>query len=311
MENSTTEARNEATMHLDEMTVEEALITMNKEDQQVPLAVRKAIPQLTKVIKKTIAQYKKGGRLIYIGAGTSGRLGVLDAAECVPTFNTDPHEIIGIIAGGQHAMTMAVEGAEDHKKLAEEDLKNIDLTSKDVVIGIAASGKTPYVIGGLTFANTIGATTVSISCNEHAVISEIAQYPVEVKVGPEVLTGSTRLKSGTEVLTGSTRLKSGTAQKLILNMISTITMVGVGKVYDNLMIDVKATNQKLIDRSVRIIQEICAITYDEAMALYQVSEHDVKVATVMGMCGISKEEATRRLLNNGDIVKRAIRDRQP
>ncbi|MEZ2112974.1 N-acetylmuramic acid 6-phosphate etherase, partial [Staphylococcus aureus] len=225
-------------------------------------------------------------------------LGVLDAAECVPTFNTDPHEIIGIIAGGQHAMTMAVEGAEDHKKLAEEDLKNIDLTSKDVVIGIAASGKTPYVIGGLTFANTIGATTVSISCNEHAVISEIAQYPVEVKVGPEVLTGSTRLKSGT-------------AQKLILNMISTITMVGVGKVYDNLMIDVKATNQKLIDRSVRIIQEICAITYDEAMALYQVSEHDVKVATVMGMCGISKEEATRRLLNNGDIVKRAIRDRQP
>lgn len=286
MENSTTEARNEATMHLDEMTVEEALITMNKEDQQVPLAVQKAIPQLTKVIKKTIAQYKKGGRLIYIGAGTSGRLGVLDAAECVPTFNTDPHEIIGIIAGGQHAMTMAVEGAEDHKKLAEEDLKNIDLTSKDVVIG------------GLTFANTIGATTVSISCNEHAVISEIAQYPVEVKVGPEVLTGSTRLKSGT-------------AQKLILNMISTITMVGVGKVYDNLMIDVKATNQKLIDRSVRIIQEICAITYDEAMALYQVSEHDVKVATVMGMCGISKEEATRRLLNNGDIVKRAIRDRQP
>lgn len=286
MENSTTEARNEATMHLDEMTVEEALITMNKEDQQVPLAVRKAIPQLTKVIKKTIAQYKKGGRLIYIGAGTSGRLGVLDAAECVPTFNTDPHEIIGIIAGGQHAMTMAVEGAEDHKKLAEEDLKNIDLTSKDVVIG------------GLTFANTIGATTVSISCNEHAVISEIAQYPVEVKVGPEVLTGSTRLKSGT-------------AQKLILNMISTITMVGVGKVYDNLMIDVKATNQKLIDRSVRIIQEICAITYDEAIALYQVSEHDVKVATVMGMCGISKEEATRRLLNNGDIVKRAIRDRQP
>ncbi|MFS4727995.1 N-acetylmuramic acid 6-phosphate etherase [Staphylococcus aureus] len=285
MENSTTEARNEATMHLDEMTVEEALITMNKEDQQVPLAVQKAIPQLTKVIKKTIAQYKKGGRLIYIGAGTSGRLGVLDAAECVPTFNTDPHEIIGIIAGGQHAMTMAVEGAEDHKKLAEEDLKNIDLTSKDVVIGIAASGKTPYVIGGLTFANTIGATTVSISCNEHAVISEIAQYPVEVKVGP--------------------------AQKLILNMISTITMVGVGKVYDNLMIDVKATNQKLIDRSVRIIQEICAITYDEAMALYQVSEHDVKVATVMGMCGISKEEATRRLLNNGDIVKRAIRDRQP
>lgn len=298
MENSTTEARNEATMHLDEMTVEEALITMNKEDQQVPLAVRKAIPQLTKVIKKTIAQYKKGGRLIYIGAGTSGRLGVLDAAECVPTFNTDPHEIIGIIAGGQHAMTMAVEGAEDHKKLAEEDLKNIDLTSKDVVIGIAASGKTPYVIGGLTFANTIGATTVSISCNEYAVISEIAQYPVEVKVGPEVLTGSTRLKSGT-------------AQKLILNMISTITMVGVGKVYDNLMIDVKATNQKLIDRSVRIIQEICAIIYDEAMALYQVSEHDVKVATVMGMCGISKEEATRRLLNNGDIVKRAIRDRQP
>ena len=147
-------------------------------------------------------------------------------------------------------------------------------------------------------ADQIGATTVSISCNEHAVISEIAQYPVEVKVGPEVLTGSTRLKSGT-------------AQKLILNMISTITMVGVGKVYDNLMIDVKATNQKLIDRSVRIIQEICAITYDEAMALYQVSEHDVKVATVMGMCGISKEEATRRLLNNGDIVKRAIRDRQP
>jgi N-acetylmuramic acid 6-phosphate etherase len=199
-----------------------------------------------------------------MGAGTSGRLGVLDAAECVPTFNTSSDEVIGLIAGGQKAMTMAVEGAEDSAPLAAEDLQHIHLNEKDVVIGIAASGHTPYVIGGLQYANDVGAHTISIACNTDAKISKVANNSIEVNVGPEILTGSTRLKSGT-------------AQKLILNMISTVTMVGVGKVYDNLMVDVKATNQKLIDRSIRIIQDICDISQQQSQQLYKSADQNLKL----------------------------------
>lgn len=290
-----TEARNEATMHLDEMSIIQALETMNAEDQKVPQQIHDILPKLAEVIKVTTEQFKQGGRIIYIGAGTSGRLGVLDAAECVPTFNTSTNEVIGLIAGGQRAMTVAVEGAEDSESLAREDLKHIHLNEKDVVIGIAASGSTPYVMDGLKCATEIGAHTVAISCNTNTKISDLAQYPIEVNVGPEVLTGSTRLKSGT-------------AQKLILNMISTITMVGVGKVYDNLMVDVKATNQKLIDRSIRIIQDICDISYDQAQSLYESADQNLKVAVVMHLCDINKSEAVTRLNDNNHIIKKAIQN---
>ncbi|MGW8125994.1 N-acetylmuramic acid 6-phosphate etherase [Staphylococcus xylosus] len=295
MNKSITESRNEATMHLDEMTIQQALETMNAEDQKVPEQIKVILPELTKVIEITTHQFKQGGRIIYMGAGTSGRLGVLDAAECVPTFNTSTNEVIGLIAGGQRAMTVAVEGAEDDETLAHEDLKHIHLCEKDVVIGIAASGSTPYVKGGLKFADKVGAYTVAISFNVDTQISKLAQFPIEVNVGPEVLTGSTRLKSGT-------------AQKLILNMISTITMVGVGKVYDNLMVDVKATNQKLVDRSIRIIQDICDTSYEQSQTLYEEAEQNLKVAVVMHLCYISKEEALRRLQENDNIIKQAIKD---
>ncbi|WP_426704335.1 N-acetylmuramic acid 6-phosphate etherase [Staphylococcus shinii] len=295
MNKSITESRNEATMHLDEMTIQQALETMNAEDQKVAEQIKVILPELTKVIEITTQQFKQGGRIIYMGAGTSGRLGVLDAAECVPTFNTDTNEVIGLIAGGQLAMTVAVEGAEDDEALAQEDLQHIHVSEKDVVIGIAASGSTPYVKGGLKYATQIGSYTVAISCNVNTQISKLAQFPIEVNVGPEVLTGSTRLKSGT-------------AQKLILNMISTITMVGVGKVYDNLMVDVKATNQKLIDRSIRIIQDICDISYEQSQKLYKDSDQNLKVAVVMHLCNISKSEASKRLQRNDNIIKKAIKD---
>lgn len=295
MSNLITESRNEATMHLDEMSIQQALETMNEEDQKVPQQIKQILPDLAKVIEVTTKQFKKGGRIIYMGAGTSGRLGVLDAAECVPTFNTTPDEFIGLIAGGQPAMTVAVEGAEDSESLAHDDLKHIDLTDNDVVIGIAASGTTPYVKGGLKYATEAGAHTVAISCNVDTEISKLAEFPVEVNVGPEVLTGSTRLKSGT-------------AQKLILNMISTITMVGVGKVYGNLMVDVKATNHKLVDRSVRIIQDICDIPYKEAQKLYNDADQNLKQAVVMYLCDISKAEAETKLRQNDNIIKQAIKN---
>ncbi|ANQ64968.1 N-acetylmuramic acid 6-phosphate etherase [Staphylococcus equorum] len=295
MSNLITESRNEATMHLDEMSIQRALETMNEEDQKVPQQIKQILPNLTKVIEVTTKQFKKGGRIIYMGAGTSGRLGVLDAAECVPTFNTTPDEFIGLIAGGQPAMTVAVEGAEDSESLAHDDLKHIDLTNNDVVIGIAASGTTPYVKGGLKYATEAGAHTVAISCNVDTEISKLAEFPVEVNVGPEVLTGSTRLKSGT-------------AQKLILNMISTITMVGVGKVYGNLMVDVKATNHKLVDRSVRIIQDICDIPYEQAQKLYNDADQNLKQAVVMFLCDVSKPEAETKLRQNDNIIKQAIKN---
>ncbi|RIP37429.1 N-acetylmuramic acid 6-phosphate etherase [Staphylococcus gallinarum] len=293
MKQISTESRNEASMHLDEMTIIEALQTMNREDKKVPQEINKIIPQLADVIDVTINRFNNGGRIIYLGAGTSGRLGVLDAAECVPTFNTSLNEVIGLIAGGQRALTVAVEGAEDNPELAKEDLTHIHLSHKDVVIGIAASGATPYVQGGLKCANEVGAHTVAISCNRDTPISKLANQAIEVDVGPEILTGSTRLKAGT-------------AQKLILNMISTITMVGVGKVYDNLMVDVKATNKKLIDRSIRIIQEICDISYSEAKICFEDSGENVKTAIVMQVCNLTRQDAEEKLNKNNSLLKRTI-----
>ena len=293
MNRMTTETRNPKTMRLDEMSIEEALRTMNEEDQQVPHAIAPHIPQLAQIIERIIQQMQDGGRLIYIGAGTSGRLGVLDAAECVPTFNASPNEVIGLIAGGQRAMTEAVEGAEDSKKMAVEDLKAIHLSAKDIVIGIAASGKTPYVLGGLHYANELEAMTVALSCNQQTPMSEVADYPLEIHVGPEVLTGSTRLKAGT-------------AQKLMLNMISTLSMVGLGKVYSNLMVDLRPTNQKLIQRSIGIIQDICDLSESDAASLYEQAQQQLKVAVVMHLANCSCEEAETRLQANQGQIKRAI-----
>lgn len=293
LQNLTTERRNEKTMNLDTLSIQEAMKIMNEEDQNVALAVREALPQIRPVIEETINSFNKGGRLFYIGAGTSGRLGILDASECVPTFGVSDKMVQGIIAGGKKAITVAVEGAEDSLELGKSDLENVNLTENDIVVGIAASGRTPYVIGALEYANKIGATTATISCNKNAEVSKYAKYPIEVD-------------AGAEFLTGSTRLKAGTSQKLILNMISTISMIGIGKVYKNLMVDVQPTNTKLIERSKRIIMEATSCDYDTAESFLE-KAGDVKTAIVMLLTGISKEEATEKLKNNKGFIREAIK----
>ncbi|MEI5988764.1 N-acetylmuramic acid 6-phosphate etherase [Enterococcus crotali] len=289
----TTERRNQETMNLDELTIKEALIKMNQEDQKVALAVKKVLPEIELVVKAIIDAFNQGGRLIYMGAGTSGRLGVLDAAECVPTFGVSPEMVQGLIAGGQKALTIAVEGAEDSKALGRQDLIKLNLTDKDVVVGIAASGRTPYVIGGLVYADSIKAVTASISCNKEAEISRYAKMPIEVDVGPEFLTGSTRLKSGT-------------AQKLILNMLSTLSMIGIGKVYNNLMVDVKATNEKLVERSKRIIMEATNCEYETATDFFIQADGNVKLAIVMLLTNVTKEEATEKLIQGNHFIKNTL-----
>lgn len=293
LEKLTTETRNERTMNLDTLSTKEVLTIMNEEDKKVPLAVAEALPQIDAVVKQTIASFEKGGRLIYMGAGTSGRLGVLDAAECVPTFNADPSMVQGLIAGGMKAMTVAVEGAEDSKAFGRQDLEAITLTKDDVVVGIAASGRTPYVIGGLEYAAEIGATTATIACNPNAEISQYASYPIEVDAGPEILTGSTRLKSGT-------------AQKLILNMISTVSMIGIGKVYKNLMVDVLPTNEKLVERSKRIIMQATDCTYEVASEKFDEAQENVKLAIVMILTGSPKEVAAEKLIDGKGFVRNTL-----
>lgn len=293
LENLTTERRNTNTMNLDQLSIKEALIRMNEEDQKVALAVKEALPEIEKVTAQIIESFNKGGRLIYMGAGTSGRLGVLDAAECVPTFGVSPEMVQGLIAGGEQAMTVAVEGAEDSKELGEQDLIDLDLNDTDFVVGIAASGRTPYVIGGLEYARQVGAGTASLSCNKHAEISQYAETAIEVDAGPEFLTGSTRLKSGT-------------AQKLILNMLSTISMIGIGKVYGNLMVDVKPTNEKLVERSKRIIMEATACDYETAETYFVKADENVKLAIVMLLTSCDKEEAEKKLIKGNHFIKNTI-----
>ena len=290
----TTEKRNPNTMHLDQMSVGQVLELMNKEDQQVPEAIAEALGQIEAAVETIIQSLKAGGRLIYFGAGTSGRLGVLDAAECVPTFGVSPDLVVGLIAGGDKAMVEAVEGAEDSLTLAEEDFKKLNLNANDTVVGIAASGRTPYVIGGLQYAQSIGAKTVSIACNQQAKISDFAQIPIEVDCGPEVLTGSTRLKAGT-------------AQKLILNMLSTVSMIGIGKVYQNLMVDVQATNEKLEERSKRIIMAATECSYEEAASYFEAANHKVKVAIVMILTNLDATEASRKINAANGFVNQVLK----
>ncbi|KFM99631.1 N-acetylmuramic acid 6-phosphate etherase [Bacillus clarus] len=293
LENLSTEHRNEKTTNLDEMSVKEVLQTMNQEDRTVALAVEKEIEEIEKVVQTVMKSFENGGRLIYIGAGTSGRLGILDAVECPPTFGTNDEMVQGFIAGGLKALTKAVEGAEDREELAGEDLKSIGLNEKDTVIGIAASGRTPYVIGGLKYANAVGASVASVSCNKNAEISKYAKLNVEVE-------------TGAEILTGSTRLKAGTAQKLVLNMISTASMIGIGKVYKNLMVDVQSTNEKLVERSKRIIMEATGVDYEAAAAYYEKAGRNVKTAIVMILLQCEYGEALEKLKDAKGFVRRAL-----
>ncbi|SFP31217.1 N-acetylmuramic acid 6-phosphate etherase [Salibacterium halotolerans] len=291
---STTEERNDKTMNLDEMSTHDILQIMNQEDESVTKSVNKEIIQIEEAVSMVIDSFTKGGRLIYIGAGTSGRLGILDAVECPPTFGTDPDKVRGLIAGGKDAIMKAVEGAEDDPQLAKTDLRDLHLTEKDMVIGLAASGQTPYVIGGLEYSSKIGARTASISCNKNALCSRYADTPIEIEVGPEILTGSTRLKAGT-------------AQKLAVNMISTSAMIGIGKVYKNLMVDVQLTNQKLIERAKNIISLAAEVEYDTASAYLEKSHQNPKAAIIMikGQC--SYEQAKHYLEQADGFVRESIK----
>jgi len=289
-----TEGRNPQTTDLDEMSPLEIVSVMNQEDQKVPAAIKPELPQIATAAEKISQAFKKGGRLFYVGAGTSGRLGVLDAAECVPTFGTEPEMVQGLIAGGGKAMTLAVEGAEDDVELGASDLKDHNLTENDVVVGIAASGRTPYVVGALDYAKSVGADTIALSCNQDSIISQHAETKIEVVVGPEVLSGSTRLKSGT-------------AQKMVLNMLSTASMVGVGKTYGNLMVDVKPTNKKLVQRSINIIVEVTGVKADIAQATLEEANYSVKDAIVMISNKMDQAAAEQKLTESGGFVRQAIK----
>ncbi|MGN1400574.1 MAG: N-acetylmuramic acid 6-phosphate etherase [Bacillus sp. (in: firmicutes)] len=293
IEHLSTEKRNGQTMELDAKSTIEILQIMNQEDQAVPLAVEREIKNVDTAVKYAVESLRAGGRLIYTGAGTSGRLGVLDAVECPPTFGIEPGKVIGLIAGGKEALFQAVEGAEDSEYLGEKELKGIALTSKDTVIGIAASGRTPYVIGALRFAKQTGAKTVSIACNEGAIISGFSDVAIE-------------LNTGAEILTGSTRLKAGTAQKMVLNMISTAAMIGMGKVYKNLMVDVQPTNEKLMERSIRIIMEAAEVDRSTAETHYKKANRDVKAAIVMILTDCTLEEANKKLRDAKGFIRKTI-----
>lgn len=288
-----TESRNESTMNLDQLATIDVLRKMNEEDESVLKAIKEQLTEIDQAVNFVIDSFNQGGRLIYIGAGTSGRLGILDAVECVPTFSAPEEMVQGIIAGGKDALTQAAEGAEDSIEAGQKDLEDVEITEKDTVIGIAASGRTPYVIGALKYANTKKTKTVSISCNKGAQMSKFADVAIE-------------LETGSEVLTGSTRLKAGTAQKIVLNMISTTSMIGIGKVYENLMVDLKPTNKKLEERSKRIIMEATDVDYDTASAFYKASGQQAKTAIIMILLDCSKEDAQERLQSSNGFVRQAI-----
>ena len=273
-----TEQRNPNSMHVDSLSALEIVQLMNKEDKQVPLAIEKCLPQIAQAVECIVAAFQQGGRLVYIGAGTSGRLGVLDASECPPTFGVSPEMVKGIIAGGERALRHPIEGAEDSKTHAVVDLQTIQFSSKDVLVGIAASGRTPYVIGALEYAKSLGSVTVSIASNPNSAMANIVDIAIDTVVGPEVLTGSSRLKSGT-------------AQKLVLNMLTTASMILMGKCYQNLMVDVQASNEKLKARAIHIVMQ--ATDCDKALAEETLKQADqnAKLAIMMILSGLDRAQA--------------------
>jgi N-acetylmuramic acid 6-phosphate etherase len=280
---------------LDIMSVGELLAAMNESDADVPKAISRVLPDIERAIDAIVDRLMQGGRLVYIGAGTSGRLGVLDAAECGPTFSITDDQVIALIAGGESALKHAVEGAEDNVDLGVADLKSIGLRAQDAVVGIAASGRTPYVIGAMDYAKSIGAATISLTSNPHSELTSHVDFPIEVDSGPEVLAGSTRLKSGT-------------AQKLVLNMISTITMVRLGKTFGNLMVDLQVTNGKLRERAIRIIEAATGAPRIQAEKALEESGFKVKIAILMILLDIDAEGAKDRLANSSDRIREALRD---
>ena len=289
----TTEQRNPRTMQLDSLSLREFLTIMNDEDAKVAFCVKDKLEEIAQAVEYVVAALKQGGRLFYIGSGTSGRLGVLDAVECPPTFSTT-NEVTGLIAGGYEAFVQAKEGAEDNEELGATDIVNAGVTGKDVVIGLAASGRTPHTIGALKKANEIGAVTVSIACNPDSEIGKVAKLAIDLNTGPEVLTGSTRLKAGT-------------AQKMVLNMISTASMIGVGKTYQNLMVDVKPSNAKLVERGKRIIMEATDCEYTTAEKAFEESGRHPKTAIVMILLQCDYATAKERLEKGNHFIKNAIK----
>lgn len=293
LEQLVSEERNPRTMGIDLMPTAEIVATINAEDRLVPEAVGKTLPQVAQAVDRIVEAFNKGGRLIYIGAGTSGRLGVLDASECPPTFGVPPTMVVGVIAGGLGALVSAVEGAEDSATGGAADLRAIDLSNRDVVVGIAVSGRTPYVIGALNYAKSLGAVTVGLTCNPASAIAGMADISIAPLVGPEVVTGSTRLKSGT-------------AQKLVLNMLSTASMIRIGKTYQNLMVDVRTSNAKLLARAVRIVMQATDCPEQVAETALERTGNDVKLAILTILTGQDVEAARAAMTSAGGFLRRAL-----
>ncbi len=288
-----TEQRNPNTAEIDRVPTLDMVRLINEEDKKVALAVEQVLPEIAQAVDLIAAQIKRGGRLFYIGAGTSGRLGILDASECPPTYGVDFGLVVGLIAGGDGAIRKAVEGAEDRPELGASDLKAHNFNTQDVLVGLAASGRTPYVIGGLAYANSLGAHTIAIACTPNSEIGRLAEIAIEPLPGPEVVTGSTRMKAGT-------------AQKLVLNMLSTGAMIKIGKVYGNLMVDVQASNQKLVERCKRIVCEATGIERCRAEELLTLTNYDVKLAILIQKTGLTIEAATQLLQQAEGYLQRAI-----
>lgn len=290
-----TEGRNPASQNIDELSTEAMLRVINDEDKKVALAVEAIVPQIAEVVDAICAAFKAGGRLIYCGAGTSGRLGILDASECPPTFGTPRSQVVGLIAGGHTAILQAVENAEDNREQGAQDLVDINFSRDDLLVGIAASGRTPYVIGALDYANGLGATTAALTCNPNSAMAQIARIALTPVVGPEVVTGSSRMKAGT-------------AQKLVLNMLTTGAMIRSGKVYGNLMVDVEATNQKLVQRQVNIVMQATDCDEATASAALKACTGHCKTAIVMVLGGLNADEAKSLLAKHQGFIRQALYD---
>lgn len=288
-----TEQRNPCSMNIDQLSALKIVTLMNQEDRQVPLAIERVLPQIAKAVETIVNTFQQGGRLIYIGAGTSGRLGVLDASECPPTFGVNNEMVKGIIAGGELAIRYPVEGAEDNQNAAIDDLCEINFSAQDVLVGIAASGRTPYVLSALNYAKQLGAVTVSIASNPNSAMSKIADIAIDTVVGAEILTGSSRLKSGT-------------AQKLVLNMLTTASMILLGKCYENLMVDVQASNEKLKARAIRIVMQATDCDKDIAEKNLILAEQNAKLAIMMILSGLDKKEAQALLEKEKGHLRKAL-----
>lgn len=292
-----TEQRNAATMEIDKASTQEIVRLMNREDQKVALAVEQVLDEVARAVDVIYDRLLQGGRLIYCGCGTSGRLGVLDAVECPPTFSTDYEMVQGLMAGGIPAFVKAVEGAEDNFELGGTDLAAIQFTDKDVLVGIAASGRTPYVLGAMQHARQVGAAIISVTCCPGSAIDRAADIAIAPLPGPEVVTGSTRLKSGT-------------AQKMVLNMLSTATMIRLGKVYSNLMVDVKATNEKLLHRAIRIVCTATGCTEQAAQTALVSCDYSAKTAIVMLLCELDAEQARAALVQSKGSISLVVDSRR-